>query len=193
MNIKRKLFQIRSYTPIPFLLIAIIFAKPTIQTLLVGFLISIVGEAIRFWGVSICGSETRTTEKVGATNLITDGPFGYVRNPLYVGNILIYSGATLMSNAFFPFFVIFTFIFFIIQYHLIVSLEEEHLKNIFSDEYKIYSENVSRFIPRFVKYSGSHSFHRKADFYRGLKSETRTLQAFLIIFTIFILKFLNYL
>lgn len=189
MNIRKIIFKNRSYTPIPFFLVAIYFANPILESLVIGFFVALLGEFIRFWGVSICGSETRTTENVGATNLITNGPFGYVRNPLYVGNILMYVGCTIMSFAFFPQFVIFTFLFFAIQYSLIVSVEEDFLINIYKTEYENYCKNVPRFIPRFKEYITENAFKRSADFKRGLKSEIRTLQAFSIITILLVLKY----
>lgn len=179
----------RSYTPIPFLLVMVIYAEPTVATLISGLLIALLGEAIRFWGVSICGSETRTTGVVGATNLITDGPFGYVRNPLYVGNILMYVGCAVMSNALVPYLALAALAWFVLQYHLIVSREEEHLKTAFGDEYTTYCQNVPRFFPRMSRYKGNHAFHRQPDFSRGLQSETRTLQGFAAVIALIILRY----
>ncbi len=189
MDIRLKIFELRSYTPIPFIMLMIVYAEPTITTLAVGFVIAVFGEAIRFWGVSIAGSETRTTGAVGATNLITDGPFGYVRNPLYVGNILMYVGCGIMSNALVPWLQIAALVWFIIQYQLIVSREEEHLREAFGEEYQRYIKNVPRFIPRATKYSGEHSFHRKPAFQRGIQSETRTLQAFAVIVLLILARY----
>lgn len=189
MDIRLKIFEMRSYTPIPFLLVMVIFAEPTIPTMITGFAVALLGEAIRFWGVSIAGSETRTTGAVGATNLITDGPFGYVRNPLYVGNMLMYVGCGIMSNALVPYLALTTFLWFTVQYHLIVSREEEHLKIAFGDEYSTYCSNVPRFLPRLTKYSGEHSFHREPNFSRGIQSETRTLQAFSAVIAIIVLRY----
>ncbi|MFA6456377.1 MAG: isoprenylcysteine carboxylmethyltransferase family protein [Bacteroidota bacterium] len=189
MDIRLKIFEMRSYTPIPFLLIMVIYAEPTITTIAIGLAIALLGEAVRFWGVSICGSETRTTGVVGATNLITDGPFGHVRNPLYVGNILMYVGCAVMSNALVPYLGIVALAWFVLQYHLIVSREEEHLRTAFGEEYAIYCKNVPRFIPRVSRYAGEHSFHRKADLARGLQSETRTLQGFAAVIALIVLRF----
>lgn len=179
----------RSYTPIPFILFMVFFARPTVETLAIGFIIAIIGESIRFWGVAICGSETRTTGAVGATNLITDGPFGYVRNPLYVGNILIYVGCGIMSNALFPWLQIAALVFFILQYYLIVTREEVHLKEAFKEEYESYLKNVPRFFPRIPRYAGDHSFHREPNFSRGLQSEMRTLQALTTVIVIILIRF----
>ncbi len=189
MDIRLKVFEMRSYTPIPFIVVMIAFAEPTVTTMVSGFAIALLGEAIRFWGVSICGSETRTTGAVGATNLITDGPFGHVRNPLYVGNILMYVGCGIMSNALVPYLVSGSFVWFAVQYHLIVSREEEHLRTAFGDEYAMYCSHVPRFIPRLKRYSGDHSFHREPDFLRGLRSEMRTLQGFAAVIALITVRF----
>ena len=96
MDVRQRLFQYRSYTPIPFLLIMVFFAQPTRISLIVGLATILAGEGVRLWGVAIAGSETRTTGPVGGTFLVTTGPFAYVRNPLYVGNMLIYLGVGVM-------------------------------------------------------------------------------------------------
>ncbi len=189
MDIRLKIFEMRSYTPIPFIIAMLIFARPTIESLAAGFLVALIGEMIRFWGVSIAGSETRTTGVVGATNLITDGPFGHVRNPLYVGNILMYVGCGIMSNALPPWLTLAAFVWFAIQYHLIVSREEDHLRTAFGEEYERYCQNVPRFIPRLTRYAGEHSFHRGPDFTRGIRSETRTLQAFSVVIALILFRF----
>jgi protein-S-isoprenylcysteine O-methyltransferase Ste14 len=177
VDIRQKIFELRSYTPIPFLIIMLVFAVPTATSLSVGFLLVILGELLRLWGVSIAGSETRTTGPVGGTNLITEGPFGYVRNPLYVGNMVMYVGVGIMSNALMPWLPVVALCFFFAQYALIVSREEEYLRTAFADEYVRYTENVPRFFPRLTPYRGEHSFHRAPDLSRGLRSEGRTLQA----------------
>ncbi|NUN68255.1 MAG: isoprenylcysteine carboxylmethyltransferase family protein [Bacteroidetes bacterium] len=189
MDIRLKIFELRSYTPLPFLVVMVAYAEPTVTTLIAGFLIALLGEGIRFWGVSICGSETRTTGVVGATNLITDGPFGHVRNPLYVGNILMYLGIAVMSNALVPYLVIAVFVWFVLQYHLIVSREEEHLRTAFGPEYETYLKNVPRFLPRLTRYQGDHAFHREPDFSRGIQSEMRTLQGFAAVVLLVVIRY----
>lgn len=87
MDIRLKIFEMRSYTPIPFLLMMVFFAAPTPDSLIAGFIVALIGEAIRSGASSLPEARRRTNRAVGATNLITDGPFGHVRNPLYVGNI----------------------------------------------------------------------------------------------------------
>ena len=178
---RQKIFELRSYTPIPFILLMLVFAQPTLLSLVSGFSVAVCGELVRLWGVSVAGTETRTTGRVGGTHLFIDGPFGYVRNPLYVGNMMIYVGVGIMANALMPYLAILAFGFFLLQYTLIVTKEEEYLRATFGDEYDRYIQAVRRFMPRLTRYSGEHSFRRRAELSRGLQSERRTLQAFAVI------------
>jgi protein-S-isoprenylcysteine O-methyltransferase Ste14 len=179
-GISKKFFNYRSYTPIPFLILMIIFAKPTVASLVVGFVIALFGEYLRFWGVSWAGSETRTTGGVGGTYLIISGPFAYVRNPLYLGNILIYVGIGIMSIALFPYLQIAALIFFSLQYHFIVLEEEGYLVDEFSD-YDEYCRQVPRFFPRLTPYKNRSVEQPPFSFKAGFRSEQRSLQAFFVV------------
>ncbi|MBI5476543.1 MAG: isoprenylcysteine carboxylmethyltransferase family protein [Ignavibacteriales bacterium] len=175
MDFRQTLFKYRSYSPIPFLIALLLLATPTILSFIAGMIFVLVGEFIRLWGVSYAGSETRTTGPVGATILITSGPFNHVRNPLYLGNILMYTGFGVMANV--PALAFAGFIYFFFQYTLIVSLEEEHLAKKFLDEYARYFKSVPRFFPAFKKYTGATHPQPIIDWKKGLKSERRTFQA----------------
>lgn len=182
MSIKAsKIFKYRSYTPIPFLLLMIIYQQPNVWSLIIGFVIAAAGESIRLWGVCWAGSETRTTGKVGGTFLVISGPFAFVRNPLYVGNMLMYIGIGIMSFALFPYLQIAAFVFFAIQYHFIVKEEESYLIETYGDDYKEYVKNVPRFFPRLTPYKNSRIEQPEFIFSKGLKSEKRTLQALTIV------------
>ena len=181
-------FKYRSYTPIPFLVLCIAYINANIWSIIVGFFIALSGELIRLWGVSWAGSETRTTGDVGGTFLIVSGPFARVRNPLYVGNILLYVGLGLMSFALFPYLQIAGLIFFYVQYNFIVSEEENYLHNTFGQEFENYVKNVPRFFPRLTKYKSENAVQPPFNFKAGLRSEKRSLQAFgIVVLTIILL------
>jgi len=180
-------FKYRSYTPIPFLLLMFFFEDANIWSLIIGFVIALSGEFIRFWGVSWAGSETRTTGSVGGTFLIVSGPFAYVRNPLYVGNILLYFGLGIMSFAIFPYLQIVAIIFFFIQYHFIVKEEERYLEKAYGKDYEAYVKNVPRFFPKLVSYKVKNLQQPSFNWKSGLKSERRTLQAFSLVTLIILL------
>ena len=175
------LFKYRSYTPIPFLILMVAYQQSNVWSLPLGLLIAICGELIRLWGVSWAGSETRTTGKVGGTYLVINGPYAYVRNPLYVGNILIYFGLGIMSFALFPYLQIIALAFFVFQYHEIIKEEEGFLKEKFGKDYAEYYNNVPRIFPRLSPYKKEGIEQPEYDIKKGLRSERRTLQAFSIV------------
>jgi len=174
-------FRYRSYTPVPLVLLMLIFAKPTPASFAFGFPLAVAGELIRLWGVSIAGSETRVTGGVGASQLITSGPFAYVRNPLYLGNMLIYIGLGIASMALFPWLQVGALVFFLVQYRSIVSLEEEFLVKKFGDAYLRYRDAVPRFLPDGRKFPAAPAGQPEPSWDRGLKSERRTLQAIVLL------------
>lgn len=185
-----KIFKYRSYTPIPFVLIMFFFANPNIWSIIIGLLIALIGEAIRIWGVSWAGSETRTTGTLGGTFLVMNGPFAHVRNPLYVGNILMYTGLGIMSFALFPYLQSIGLIFFYFQYRFIVQEEEHYLEKIYGKDYENYRRNVPSFLPRLKAYRVDGLEQPEYSLKKGLTSEKRSLQAFgFVAITIFLLWF----
>ena len=190
MNLGQFFFKYRSYTPLPFLVVLFLFGRPTLLTLVIGFLIAASGEMMRIWAVSYAGSETRTT-KLGASVLVTQGPYAYVRNPLYLGNFMIYFGVSIMANSLFPFLQIIGLIYFYLQYHFIIREEEAFLRSKFKDKYDEYAASVSRFIPKPAPLDTGKQSKLKFDLKAGYRSEKRTFQAMtsimLMVLMIFIL------
>ncbi len=180
-NLAAKFFKYRSYTPIPFLLIMLLYENANIWSLIIGIIIALLGEFIRLWGVSWAGSETRTTGSVGGTFLIISGPFSHVRNPLYVGNILMYFGLGVMSFSIFPFLQIIALLFFFVQYHYIIKEEENYLSKTYGEDYQNYLKNVPRIFPRIMPYKSPNVQQPFFNLKEGIRSEKRTLQAFTIV------------
>lgn len=177
-NFAAKVFEYRSYTPIPFLIVMLVFSNVTLASLLIGFAIALTGEAWRLWGVCYAGSETRTTGSVGGTYLVVSGAFSHVRNPLYLGNILLYVGIGIMSMALFPYLQIGALLFFYFQYHVIIGEEEKYLSKTFGEQYSKFLINVPKLIPRISAYKDDSLVQPPLNLKAGLRSERRTLQAF---------------
>lgn len=186
-DIRQSLFRYRSYTPIPFLVAMIWFANPTDATFVSGLVLTLLGESLRFWGVAYAGSLTRVTGGVGAPEVVISGPFAHIRNPLYVGNILMYCGVGVMANALAPWLLLVALVYFIVQYALIVSLEEEFLENEFGTVYLEFKKNVPRFFPRLRSYQHPDQDHQKPNWGEALRSERRTFQAIVLLIVILLL------
>lgn len=188
-NFALKVFKYRSYSPIPFVVLMLVFQEATPISLSVGFAVALLGEFFRFWGVAYAGSETRRTGEVGATYLVVSGAFAHLRNPLYLGNMLMYLGIGIMSYALFPYLQIVALAFFMWQYYVIIKEEEGFLVQKYGNAYEEYRKSVPKLIPSFKAYPNpgieQPPFNPKA----GLKSEMRTLQAFAFIILIVIVRY----
>ena len=186
MDIRKFFFKYRSFTPTPIALMIIYFAGANSSYRITGIILLLLGEGIRIWAVSHAGGATRTRD-VGAPSLCTSGPYAQTRNPLYVGNMLMYVGIVLiagMPNELFA--AVVTAVFFIVQYSLIISLEEETLDKLFREEYSVYKQNVPPIFPKLKPWRGGKN-RKPATILQTLKTEKRTLQnVFLIILFIFI-------
>ena len=186
MDIRKIFFQYRSFTPIPIALMIIYFAGANSSHRVLGMFLLLLGESIRIWAVSYAGGATRTRD-VGAPKLCTSGPYAQTRNPLYVGNMLMYVGIVLIAGMPHQLFAATgVAAFFIVQYSLIVSLEEETLDKLFGKEYYEYKQNVPPIFPRLMPWREGKD-RKPATLLQTLKTEKRTLQnVFLIILFIFI-------
>ena len=183
------LFKYRSYTPLPFVFAMILFMQPTFISIIIGFIFVLTGESIRIWSVGYAGSETRTTSGVGGSNLVTQGPYALIRNPLYWGNIMIYSGFGVMSNALFPYLLIIAFAYFVFQYYLIIINEEEYLLATYKENFVTYCEYVKRFLPFPKELPSNIKSNIVFDLKIGLQSERRSIQATAIVTVIILIKF----
>ena len=180
MDLRYFLFSNRSFTPIPLVLAILYLSSLSYPYFIIGIGLIVVGESIRIYGVRFAGGATRTRE-VGAPSLCTSGPYSRCRNPLYLGNMIIYCGVVLMAGGQFLWPLLFiVFFFFILQYSMIISLEEETLVKLFGNEYQLYRESVPRLFPRISPWVGNDK-RVPLTIIQTLKTEKRTLQNIIII------------
>jgi len=140
------LFRNRSWLPVPFLLVALLApGHATAVNWLVGAVLIVVGEWVRLAGVAAAGTVTRRRSR-DVQRLVTYGIFRWVRNPLYVGNFLIWMGFVVISGVLW--FLPVAIVLFAIEYTLIVAYEEGVLESIFGREYLDYKQIAPRWIPR---------------------------------------------
>ena len=187
MDVRDIFFRLRSYTPIPIALAIIYYSSPVIPYSILGISLILIGELIRINAVRFAGGATRT-RNVGAPFLCTSGPYSRTRNPLYWGNIIIYCGVAFLGGGDFMWeLVTLVGLFFILQYYLIISLEEETLKLKFKDQYDLYTENVPKLLPRITPWNNDNEI-KPQSLVKTLKTEKRTLQNILFILFIIIFK-----
>ena len=123
-----------------------IFANPFIP-MAAGLCVALSGQMIRVATIGlkyiVRGGRDR---QVYAEDLVTEGLFSHVRNPLYVGNALVIVGLGIMSNSLlFNLVLMPVFLFF---YQAIVRAEEDYLQNRFGQDFVRYCADVHRWCPR---------------------------------------------
>lgn len=188
MDHRELFFKYRSFTPIPVILLAIIFAKTTLLSFIAGVLIAGLGEFIRIWSVRFAGSATRTTGEVGADVLVTTGPYGFTRNPLYLGNFLLSLGVLIIAWPIMPWFLLVYLTLFYFQYTAIIELEEKFLRDKFGEIYSGYEKNVSRFLPQLKSWGKGN--RKPTGLKKALYTERNTLQSFSAVVIILIIRWI---
>ncbi len=82
----------------------------------------------------------------GARALVTQGPFSFSRNPIYLADALAYLALTLLLASFWPL-LIAPLVWLIMRYGVIAH-EEAHLRARFGADYERYCAQVSRWFGR---------------------------------------------
>jgi len=147
----------------------------------VGFVLIVLGEAIRLAGVAAAGTVTRRRSRT-VQRLVTYGIFAWMRNPLYVGNFLIWIGFTVISGVLW--FLPVAALLFAVEYTLIVRYEEGVLESIFGAEYLAYKAATPRWVPRppSRREAGEHHWGE------AWRSEISTFLQYAVITGLFIAK-----
>jgi protein-S-isoprenylcysteine O-methyltransferase Ste14 len=176
------LFRNRSWLPVLFLGIPLLVpGHMSAAEWIVGALAIIAGEWVRLAGVAAAGTVTRRRSRA-VQRLVTYGVFAWVRNPLYVGNFLIWMGFVVISGVLW--FLPVSVVIFAIEYSLIVRYEEGVLESIFDGEYLAYKRSTPRWIPRppASRVAGEH------DWSEAWRSETSTFLQYAVLVLVFALK-----
>ncbi|MCS0463788.1 methyltransferase family protein, partial [Rhizobium favelukesii] len=149
----------------PLIIVALFIAAPPTTTVLgsaalkqwtdiVALLIVLAGLLLRATVIGYAYIKRGGLNKrVYAKDLVTEGMFGVCRNPLYVGNMLVYSGLFLFHGD--PVVVIVGCLLFGFIYQCIIYAEEEFLADKFGDAYSAYCRDVPRWGLKLSAFSAS--------------------------------------
>ncbi len=134
----------------------------------IGLVVAVVGQLIRMLTIGLVyivrGGKNR---RIYAEGLVTDGLFSHCRNPMYVGNILLIVGMSILSNSTVALFVMIPLFIFI--YQAIVIAEEHFLRDKFGAGFDTYCSKVNRWLPNLkgiVNTFKSNEFNLKKIFYK---------------------------
>jgi len=112
----------------------------------------IIGMLLALTGMTGVISAKRAMRRVGTnihpseptTALVTDGPYRFTRNPIYLGATMVYFGLALLFNAFWPLPALAPFL--VLLGWGVVLREERYLEKKFGQTYLAYKAQVPRWI-----------------------------------------------
>ncbi len=138
----RRPHAIRQVVGIGFIIFLTVIGRPGGGgTVALGAALALLGTAIRFWA----GGYVKKDRE-----LATTGPYAFVRNPLYVGNVLIALGFCILSGrawSFAAFAVLYLWL-----YVPSIRKEERTLHKLFGDDFIQYKAHVRAMWPRLTPY-----------------------------------------
>ena len=108
----------------------------------IGAFITVIGVAFAVWGRYRLGRNWGLQPKEGHA-LVTDGPYAYVRHPIYAGAVLALFGSAVTGSIV----AIALFVISIIFCLRRIKKEELTMLNLFPGQYPAYQAHTKRFIP----------------------------------------------
>ncbi len=112
--------------------------------LVVGLPLVLAGAFLVTWAVRTLLAARVDPRFKPVENIVSGGPYGYTRNPMYLAFTLIYVGMALAVNSFWPLLLL-PFLLALMHYG-VIRREERYLESKFGDEYRRYRTRVRRWI-----------------------------------------------
>jgi protein-S-isoprenylcysteine O-methyltransferase Ste14 len=120
------------------------FAQFWNGALIVIVLFAFAGALLRTWGAAYLGASTVKRGGMVGDRIIADGPFRYVRNPLYLGTILHTIALAFLMR---PEAAVLCILLITILQLRLIGREEPYLMGHLGEAYRAYLEEVPRIIP----------------------------------------------
>ena len=106
----------------------------------------LAGLAFHFWSSATLARGER--QGAAATTPVTDGPFRYVRNPIYVAGIMLLFGVSMLYAPWSSADLTVPILLFVFFHVRVVRTEEPALRRRFGPTYDEYGRRVPRWLPR---------------------------------------------
>lgn len=152
------------------------FTVATPAVIFCGALLAALGAMLRIWASAWLGHGVVINRDMQAASLMADGPFRYLRNPLYLGMYLWVAAMSLYMPASGAFFVLIAVPLLIAA---LIAGEESFLSSSLGEPYRAYLRSVPRIFPR-LRTTLSPSGN-KPHWLQGFLSEINPIGVFLTI------------
>jgi protein-S-isoprenylcysteine O-methyltransferase Ste14 len=132
-----------------------------------GLLFVMLGAALGAWLFGVFATRGRGTPFVADStqHLVVSGPLRFVRNPLYVAQVLVLGGSGLCFGS--PSLLVLVLIWFVLLHLFVVRYEEPGLVRRFGAAYEEYCLRVPRWVPRLTNKALRPTASRRGSNSRG--------------------------
>jgi protein-S-isoprenylcysteine O-methyltransferase Ste14 len=165
------------------LAMVLLLARPNVFSIIFGTIIVAAGEGIRVWA---SGHLIRNDE------VTTSGPYAYIRDPLYLGRLLLLIGFCVMGWKYDLILLLVGLgVFFIYYMPRKYGKEMSRLENIFGEDYRDYASYTPSLIPRLRPYHKARKRPWRFDLFWKENREQYFLLLAIIFFLLVLARYLN--
>ncbi|MFH1541303.1 MAG: isoprenylcysteine carboxylmethyltransferase family protein [Elusimicrobiota bacterium] len=169
--------NLRRFLAFLFAIAVVYFGVKSEKILYLGVVLIFFGEIIRIWSAGYI-------RKNKVLSIV--GPYQFIRNPLYIGSLIIGAGFGVFIGNFII--LVLIIVVFLLIYTLKINSEEKKLTEIFGEKYLTYKKNVNRWIPRLSPYENEREkFDIRLSIFKNKEYNT-VLSCLGMIFLILILR-----
>jgi protein-S-isoprenylcysteine O-methyltransferase Ste14 len=152
------------------------FTVASSLVIVAGALIAAAGAILRVWGTACLGTSIVNNTGIKAGVLVADGPYRYIRNPLYLGSWCMFAAMALImpvSGA------LFAMVLLSVLHVRLILAEEAFLAVQLGEPYQTYLRTVPRLIPRLK--TGLVSAGSKPHWLHAVLAEINPIGVFIIL------------
>ena len=154
----------------------VLFSQATPIVISIAILGAAVAVVLRVWGTANLGSVTVQHGEMQAGAVVADGPYRYVRNPLYLGSWCVFAAMAFLMPVTGALFAMVLLTAFLLR---LILGEEAFLSGQLGESYRAYQREVPRLLPRFT--TNLQPTGRKPQWLRAVAAETNAILVFLIL------------
>ncbi len=185
------IFRTRGLYILLSLAVSIVFKYQAHQTttqslFVIGLIIAFASQAFRMYAASFLWGRQAVMD-VGADFLCVSGPYAYMRNPLYLGNLLIGIGASIALNEWYAYLLFVLSWAFV--YSIVIPYEESFLQERFGNAYQEYRAHTWRVKPKLRPYKSNAQII--PDYRAGILGEIHAPVVLALVFAVIYILFVR--
>ncbi len=140
VRVGRVFYKYRAVIAVPFFIVLVVLSRLPHSLYILSYLLIVTGLLLRIWAAGYIGARSRKKE-FSADFVVINGPYHYLKHPLYLGNFFLVVGVVFLFNPP-PWLTILLIALFIVEYSMIIYSEMNYLKSLSKKRVKFKLINI---------------------------------------------------